>query len=215
MRIFRRILTGLHSFIGRRLYGQSEPQVIPPELDYMVPSSMSLNEEQANQAGWADDLNEADAIRRHYVPNQSDSRLLNIREFPVNGSIPTRSEHFIFDNDGMQHFDERTASILAGNELGSPNEVGGFCVCGRPVRAIRIRPCHICGACLCRSCGRVQPLPPGAMDVPVSALVLCPSHLLEFREQWRHWGTGCSNGPVFLPPHYSIAMLDYLSGVTS
>ena len=216
MNTIRRIMSGIRSLLSRFRGHPAEPQVLRPEQDYFLPPFVEDADQQPHyQTPWDRQVDEQAAVRRNFIPNQSDCQIFHIRPFPASGTMPTRAEHFIFSDDGMQRFEERTATILAGNEVASPREIGGICVCGRPIRAARIRPCHFCGVCLCPTCGRLQPLPPGLLDLPVSALVLCPAHLEEFRDQWPHWmAAGTTGEPVFLPPAMSIAILDSFQGGT-
>jgi len=212
MNFFEKVFTGAKALLSQYLGLRDEsrqtihepPYDVPPEVEYEGPRNGS-------QAAWADQMDEMSAVNRIYAPDQSHTLFLNIREFTGSGRVPLSSERYIFTNEGMQRVEERTATLLAGNEIASPRHIGGICVCGRPIRTSRIRPCHMCGACLCRACGRYQPLPEGMGNLPVSALVLCPAHLKEFRNQWRHWQGAC---PVFLPPDMSIAVLDESGGAS-
>jgi hypothetical protein len=217
MNFIRRMLSTARSWVSWLLGHQDDPQVLNRNQEYLFPPFVEADHSQPrNQAPWIDEMDEASAIRRTFIPNQSDFQFFHIRPFPENRTMPSSAEHFIFSDDGMQHIDERTVTILAGNEVASPREIGAICVCGKPIRASRVRPCHFCGASLCRACGRYQPVPPGLLDIPVSALILCPTHLKEFRDHWGHWqAAGSSGGPVFLPPHVSIAILDDSTGEES
>ena len=169
-----------------------------PAVEYQPPRS------NTNQAPWDPQMNEMDAIRQTFQPAQSNSLNWKLHEFSPTGSIPIKTESFTFTPDGMQRIEERGATMLAGNEISSPKEIGAICQCGKAIRASKLRTCHFCGVSVCQQCGRYQPLPPDA-NLPVSVLIMCPTHSRKFRDEWQHHR---GSKLVFLPPDMSIVVLD-------
>lgn len=190
--------------LGRRSVSANMPEIV--DRYYPPPNQ---DDPASNHSDWDAEPQEADAIRGIYTPNQSDQQYFNIRPFPQNGVFRHQAEHFIFSDQGMTRVEERRATIMAGNEVASPREIAGICICGRPIRSGKVRFCNFCGAALGPCCGRVQPIPPGVLDFQLSYLVLCPLHRDELRTEWPHW-LAASDGdtPVFLPPDMSTSLLD-------
>ena len=199
----RLFFSALRDNQGDHGHGTHDPDdVLPPLAEYQNPPT-------DRQAAGDDQMDEMAALRGAYTPNQSDTVIMNVREFPQTGGIALRSEHFILTEDGLQRLEEQTVTLMGGNEIGPPSDVGGICVCGRPIRFSRIKTCHVCGVCVCSTCGRYQPIPSGLIDLPVDALILCPTHLKEFRNQFPHWHGA---QPVSLPPDMSISVLGETGG---
>ena len=209
MNILTRIRAAGQAFIdslrGRRVVAAATQPMAAPNYPPLNPTASQSTDNSPGDA----DPQAMDAIHGIFPNTQSDRHLYHIQPFPRHGTVSPHAEHYLFTDQGLVRVEERTASILAGNEVAPPSAIGGICVCGQPIRADRVRFCAYCGLSLGPCCGSAQPIPAGLVAFPVSVLILCPTHLKAFRDAWPHWqAAGPDNKPVFLPAAMSMAVLD-------